>query len=326
MIRSSLLALALLLVPAMPAEAEVLQTPAFNGVTLQGKSEAVVSGPSVTLGDVANIMSPRAEDDAKVARMRQIAIAASPKAGESLRLEGAKVLERVAAEGIDLNAVRYTIPTELTVTRSFREVQMAELEQALSAFLEKNPKPLDVKKISIDRPVRIPTDSLGVEVVALESTRPGHIGIDYKAVSATDEARFQLRASADSWRMLPTASKPLKRGSVVGADDVRLTKLHDTASNKDALENPGDILGHVMTRDVSQGEVFRANVVDVPSVISAGSKVSLVVRQGRLEVTASGIAIESGPVGKEIKVQNESSKKVISGRIEGPGVVVVGAY
>lgn len=325
MIRKALLVLTLGVASCVFAAAEEPFTPAFNGITLQGKSEAVVSGPSITLADVANIMSPRAEDDSKVAHLRQVAIAASPKAGESLRLEGVKLLERIAAEGVDLNSVRYSVPRELTVTRSFREVQMAELEQALTSFLQKNPKPLEVKKISLDRPVRIPSDSAGVEVVALETTRPGHIGIDYKAVSATDDARFQLRASADSWRMLPVAAKPLKRGSIISADDVRLTKLNDAASNKDAIENPGDILGHVMTHDVSQGEVFRANVLEIPAVITAGSKVALVVRQGRLEVSASGVAIESGPVGKEIKVQNDSSKKVVTGKIEGPGVVVVGA-
>lgn len=308
------------------ARAEAPFTPAFNGIMLHGRSEAVVSGATIRLGDVADIMSPRVEDNATVARLRTIEVSASPKAGGTLRLEGTKVLERLATDGIDLNSVRYSIPRELTVTRSFREVQMVELEQALSSFLTKNPKQIEVKKIALDHPVRIPSDSLSVEVVALENTRPGHIGIDYKAISATDEARFQLRASADSWRMLPVAAKPLKRGSVVNAEDVKLVKLNDVASNKDAIENVGDILGHATSRDLGQGEVFRSSGVELPVIVAAGAKVTLVVRQGPLEVTASGIAVQSGAIGQEVKVQNDASKKVVSGKIEGPGVVVVGAY
>ena len=46
----------------------------------------------------------------------------------------------------------------------------------------------------------------------------------------------------------------------------------------------------------------------------------------RLEVTATGTAIDSGAIGQEIKVRNEGSKKVVSGKVEGPGIVVVGAY
>jgi len=317
-------ALALAVVPVV--QAEVPYTPAFNGIMLHGRNEAVVAGGTIRLGDVADIMSPRAEDNATVERLRSIEVATSPRAGDTLRLEGTSVLQRLASDGIDLNSVRYSFPRELTVTRSFREVQMVELEQALSSFLAKNPKPIEVKKIALDRPIKVPSDSVGVEVVALETTRPGHIGIDYKAVSASDDARFQLRASVDSWRMLPVAAKPIKRGTVVNAEDIKLVKVNDAASNRDAIDSMGDILGHAITHDLGQGEVFRANGIELPAVVTAGSKVSLIVRNGRLEVTASGIAVESGAVGQQVKVQNESSKKVVSGKVEGPGVVVVGAY
>ncbi len=325
MIRKALTA-ALLLAAVPLAQAEVPHTPAFNGIMLHGRNEAVVAGGTIRLGDVADIMSPRAEDNSTVERLRSIEVAAAPRAGDTLRIEGATVLQRLASDGIDLNSVRYSFPRELTVTRSFREVQMAELEQALSSFLAKNPKPIEVKKIALDRSVKVPSDSVGVEVVALETTRPGHIGIDYKALSASDDARFQLRASVDSWRMLPVAAKPIKRGTVVNAEDIKLVRVNDAASNRDAIDNMGDILGHAITHDLGQGEVFLANGIELPAVVTAGSKVSLIVRNGRLEVTASGIAVESGAVGQQVKVQNESSKKVVSGKVEGPGIVVVGAY
>jgi len=307
------------------AHAEVPQTLGYDGIAVRGKSEAIVSTTAITLGDVAEIASPRVEDDQQIMLLKKLPIAPAPKAGESIKMDASRVLQRLQEEGIALNSIRYSLPREVVVTRSFREISLPELELALHNYLGKNPTQLDVKKISLDKPVRVPSDTMGVEVVALQTTNSGHIGIDYRTLSGMDEARFQLKATAESWRMLPVAGKPLKKGERIDGEDVKLIKLSDTASNKDAIENVGDILGRTLTRDVGQGEVFRANAITIPPVVVAGSKVSLIVRSGRLEVTASGTAAEAGALGQEIKVMNDSSHRVVSGKVEGPGVVVVGA-
>ncbi len=309
-----------------PLAAEAPQTPAFSGISVHGRSTVVATGPMVTLGEVADIISPRVEDDSQIIRLKGIPIVASPKAGESAQIEGTQILAKIQDAGVDLSSIRYTIPRDVSVTRSFREVSLNELESALSSFLGKNPQQVDVKKLVIDRPIRIPADSGGVEVVALSTTNPGHLGIDYRSLASSDEARFQLKAFADRWRMMPVATKPLKRGALVEAMDVQLAKTVDSNSSREGVENLGDILGHVLSRDVGQGELFKASTLSIPPVITAGSPVMIVVRSGRLEVTATGTAIDSGAIGQEIKVRNEGSKKVVSGKVEGPGIVVVGAY
>jgi flagella basal body P-ring formation protein FlgA len=51
----------------------------------------------------------------------------------------------------------------------------------------------------------------------------------------------------------------------------------------------------------------------------------MVFRRGRLEATATGIALEDGAIEQEISVRNESSKKVVRARVSEKGVVFVGA-
>lgn len=310
----------------LQAEAEVLQTPAFDGIMLSGRSEAVVSAASVTLGDLVDITTPRIEDGHRTEELRKIVVAASPKPGETMRLDGAQVVEGLSRAGIDLNAIRYSLPREMTVKRTFREVSLDDVERALSDFLVRNPKQIDVKKIALEKGLRIPSDSSGLEVVALDTTKPGHIAIDYRSVPGSDETRFRLKASAESWRMLPVAARPLKKGDVLKAEDIKFSKVTDATSNGDALENLGDILGRQVTRDLGQGELFRVKSISVPAVVHAGSAVTLVVKNASLEVTASGTAVEAGAVGQEIKVRNNASSKVVSGRVQGPAVVIVEAY
>ena len=176
-----------------------------------------------------------------------------------------------------------------------------------------------------DKPVKIPTDSFGVEVVALQAVKPGHFGVDYRSIAGSDEVRFQLRAIADEWRLMPVATKPLKKGEVVKAEDVKLERINGTAAGRDSIEQIGDLVGRSLVKDVGQGEMFRAGAVVVPPVIASGSRVTMIYRQGRLEATAIGTALETGAEGQEIKVRNESSGKVIEARVVEKGIVEVGA-
>jgi len=293
-------------------------------IRVQGRADAIVTDKAVRLGDIAQIDSPNIQDDEAIIELKKIAVGVSPKAGESMTLEGSKVLERLRDEGVRLDSIRYSLPRDISVTRAFREVRLDELERALTSFLSKESKQVDVKQLVVDGPIRVPTDSLGLEVVALQATRPGHIGVDFKSVAGSDEVRFQLKAVADEWRLMPVASRPLAKGATVTANDVQLMKVNGTALGRDSIENLGDIVGRNLTKDLGQGEMFKASTVVVPAVVTAGSRVTVVFRQNRLEVTASGIALENGGMGQDIRVRNESSKKVIVGKVSDPGIVTVG--
>jgi flagellar basal body P-ring formation protein FlgA len=310
-----------MLIGGVVAEAPKGSSPTIR---VQGRADAIVADKAVRLGDIAQIDSPNIQDDEAIIELKKIAVGVSPKAGESMTLEGSKVLERLRDEGVRLDSIRYSLPRDISVTRAFREVKLDELERALTSFLSKESKQVDVKQLVVDGPIRVPTDSLGLEVVALQATRPGHIGVNYKSVAGSDEVRFQLKAVADEWRLMPVASRPLAKGATVTANDVQLMKVNGTALGRDSIENLGDIVGRNLTKDIGQGEMFKASTVVVPAVVTAGSRVTVVFRQNRLEVTASGIALENGGMGQDIRVRNEASKKVIVGKVSDPGLVTVG--
>ena len=293
-------------------------------IRVQGRADAIVTDKTIRFGDIAQIDSPNVQDDEAIIHLKKISVGQSPKAGDSLMLDGSTVLERLRDEGVRLDSIRYSLPRQISITRAFREVKMDELERALNSFLSQGDKHVDVKQLVVDQPIRVPTDSLGLEVVALQTTKPGHMGVDYKSIAGSDEVRFQLRAIADEWRLMPVASRPLAKGMVVSAHDVQLYKVNGTSVSRDSVENLGDIVGRSLTRDIGQGEMFKAGAVVVPPVITSGSRVTIVFRQNRLEVTATGVALENGGMGQEIRVRNDSSKKIVTGKVMDPGLVLVG--
>lgn len=58
-------------------------------------------------------------------------------------------------------------------------------------------------------------------------------------------------------------------------------------------------------------------------LVKARERVSLVVRAGGLSVTAVGEAQQAGALGQTVQVQNVDSKKLVTGRVTGPGTVEV---
>jgi len=315
---------ALFLVVALLSISNSVAQSGKTSIRIQGHNDVVVSEPAVRLGDIAHIDSTSIKDDETILRLRTLQVAQSPKAGESALIEGAQILEKMRDNGIRLDSVLYSLPRQIKITRAYREVTNEELEKALLSFLGSQDKQIDLKQIMHDKPVRIPTDSFGVEVVAMRATKPGHFGVDYRSVSGSDEVRFQMRATGDEWRLMPVAAKPLRKGAVVSAADVQLRKVNAAAVQGDSVRELGDVIGKSMQRDVGQGEMFNAAAIALPPVVVAGSRVSMLFRAGRLEASAMGVALESGAANQEIKVRNDSSSKVVSARVVERGLVEVG--
>lgn len=296
-----------------------------TSIRIQGRADVIVTDPVIRLGDVAHIESASVSDDEKMVQLRSLSLGKSPRAGESTVIDGVQILEQMQDGGIKLDSVLYSFPRQIKVTRAYREVSSEELEKALKSFLISQERRIELKQLVVDRPVKIPTDSFGVEVVALQAVRPGHFGVDYRSVAGSEETRFQMKAFADEWRLMPVAARPLKKGDVISASDVQLNQVNGTAVGKSVIEQLGDIVGKNVTRDVGQGEMFQANTVETLPVITNGSRVSMIYRHGRLEATAVGVALEAGVAKQEIKVRNESSKKIVVARVVDAGVVEVGA-
>jgi flagella basal body P-ring formation protein FlgA len=294
-------------------------------IRLQGRTETVVTEPVVRLSDVALIESAAVMDDEAIVELRKIPLANSPHAGESLTIEGVSILEKLRDAGVRLDSLLYTFPKQVRVTRAYREVTTDELERALKSFILMQDKKIEVKHLLAEKPVRIPADALSIEVVGLQAMQPGHFGVDYRSRSTSGEVRFQMKALADEWRVMPIAAKPIKRGEIITASDVRLTRVNGTAVASDSLEQIGDVVGRALLRDVGQGEIFSAKAVKIPPVVEVGSRVTMIYRRGRLEATARGVALEDGIQGQEISIRNESSKKVVRARVAEKGLVTIGA-
>ena len=85
-----------------------------------------------------------------------------------------------------------------------------------------------------------------------------------------------------------------------------------------------NLLGKQLRRALPAGAVVVPQAVKGVPLIRQGETVTLVMRQGGMEVRSSGIALGDAELGQRLRVRNESSKRVVEGTATASRLVEVG--
>ena len=295
-----------------------------NQIKIVGRAEVTVTGDTVRLEDIADVSSPNIADDESIIALKKLDIAPSPAPGQGIVVQAMSVLDRLHAAQVDLQHIGYTFPRTMTITRAGRVVSAEEVRAAIDGALLKAKREATIKQVIYNDPQQVLPGVATIEAQELFSTVGGQLPfmITVKVPGAAD-TRFRVSAVVDEYREVPVATRPLLRGSVVGPDDVVMARLSTSYIPKDASLQIGSIVGQALSSNIAFGEVFSRGKLEIPPLITAGSKVTMVVKTALLEATASGIAIESGAEGEDIKVRNEASKKIVIGKVVEAGLVNV---
>ncbi len=295
-----------------------------RSIEVIGRTSVTVTSPDIRLSDVAAVSSRRSEDDDAVIALKKLVVGKSPQPGTEQTIEASTVVETLRRAGVKFETVGYMFPKQMKVLRASREINEAEIAQAIEEYLKSLGSERAVRRIPMRQALKVSPGDTQIRVTEYPIGEPGKAGFQLVAmVDGLEEARTRVVAEVDEWREFPTAKRPLPKGSTVEAGDVIMARMNIQALPKDAAAELSDIVGLETTKDIGSGEVFRKNKLFTPPVISAGSKISLVYRSGLFEATASAIAMESGASGQIIKVRNENSKKIVTGTVVDAGMVEV---
>jgi flagella basal body P-ring formation protein FlgA len=125
-------------------------------------------------------------------------------------------------------------------------------------------------------------------------------------------ARTPRAMSAGSMRVsLAVASRGLQRGDTIRANDFTLVDSTITwrwsmPSADTARVQPG----WVAQRAIAVGEVLRSPSVQPPAVITGGSVVKVIFRDGPVQVVLSGTAITSATLGAPVGVRIDRTRRI----------------
>ncbi len=299
-------------------------TGSVRSIKVTGRESITVTTPVLRLGDVAEVSSAESLDDEVVIGLQKIYLERSPAPGRELTLSAASVLETLGTQGIDLKRITYTFPRIMTVRRAGRPVSAQEVRDAIERAMQSLGADVAIKEVRYQEGQLISPGTATIEASTLPVTIPGLRSFSINAiVDGEKQPPFTVSASVEEWGMMPVAKRTVSRGSLIAADDVVMARVNLAALPGDALRKDEDVIGLEVNRDISFGEIFRKEKLTIPPLVTAGAKVTMLYRRGPFEATATGIALESGVRGQEIKIKNETSKKVVSGVVLEPGIIGV---
>ena len=116
---------------------------------------------------------------------------------------------------------------------------------------------------------------------------------------------------------------PVSRGAAIEPERLQ-TRKQEVSRFGSGYYRPGDPVDRLQARrDLPAGTAITARNVEPRLAVRSGEQVTIRLSIRGLDIKSRGKALQSGPVGKVIRVRNAQSGRVVEGEITAPGQVRV---
>jgi len=291
----------------------------FRRVSFMVRPEAVVKSEEIKLGDIATFGSTEKEFESLVERLKGIKICDAPAPKTKVTILGSTLLEKISFEGVEKNAIGYSIPRTIIVERDGRVVTRDEVLSSIKQELWKiKNADLQVRDVEWANSQVIPTGEVKITTEFLGEAVSGKLPVRVEIfVDQKPAARFLATGIADDWKEVPVLNRVVDRGGVIAPEDLQLVRTNLSQYPADAVSGMQELIGKRARGRLQAGEVVRRSNIDIPPMIPKGKKILIVYNRGLLRASATGVALEDGFQGSKITIRNEASKKIVVGKVTG---------
>jgi flagella basal body P-ring formation protein FlgA len=295
-------------------------------ISIVGRADIMVTSPVVTLADVADVSSTALhKHDEAIIVLKQTPLVSSPLPGKSKEISAQEILQILRAHQVNFEEVGYSLPSIINVTRASRQVKDDEIKAAIQdALATQGNQEIVIKELIKSSPVNIAPTMVAFTAEQVGIPHNGRLSFSVTATSPEGEKQsFTTQAYVEEWGHVPLAKRPLTRGTIVALEDVAMARLNLQTLPRDAVRNSDNVIGLEVSQDIAFGEFFKNKSIGIPALVKSGDKVAAVIRSNILEVTLKATALDSASLGGEIRIRNDSSKKVLRGKVVGEKLVEV---
>jgi len=118
-------------------------------------------------------------------------------------------------------------------------------------------------------------------------------------------------------------TKALAARHIITTADVSLKRVDVGAFKRGYLSDMSLVIGQQLKYPLSTGALLNRNNVKPEKIVRRGDLITLIAEAGSMSVRMNGTALSDASLGQRIKVKNSSSKRVVEGIVDAPGVVRV---
>jgi flagella basal body P-ring formation protein FlgA len=294
------------------------------------KPNVLARGAFVTFGDLVEI-TPINVDSLALAQLR---FGASPGPGFARPITRMEILQSLVAAGRAAGDFQFRGATETLLQTVVTDVSAAELTEAATTALQAVlalEQGSDVEFELAARAKAVPAPA-GVRSRELRARVHGGALGQSSAVVDVDvlvdgEAFKQVPVTfkLTRYRQIVKATGAVRAGTVLGPDNLALSREKATGANTMYLTALERVQGLVAARNLANGQLLMLGDVKAPAVIHAGDAVTVVLTRGRVKLTMRAIANGDAAIGERLKLLNPQSRTLIDGIALAPGTAVIPA-
>jgi flagella basal body P-ring formation protein FlgA len=293
-------------------------------LSLTLRETAVVSGPEIRLGDLADLS---AAGDGKSAGLAGLSIGPSPMPGETrivTRTEVGRILEAA-----DLPGVAVAGAPSVRISRSSRSLTQGEVAQVLKSQIASvtawEPDEIEVRSIRNLKDILVPEGNTALRFILKSPPSsfrnlllPLEISVDGRSartVYITADVRINATVMQAA-RMLPF-------GTALTGDDIRQARIEITDPRAAYVRKAEAATGKVLRRSIKIGELITEDSLSDPLVVRSGDTVRLRLEQQNIRLVILARAEQDGRMGQSIRVRNLEFARVMKALVVGPGEVLI---
>lgn len=260
----------------------------------------------------------------------EIPLGASPKPKYPRTVTTSAILFALQDHGFDLAAVRIAGAPECLVQVRPVALKGSDLLEQARAYLESKITSSDEYEIEAPEPppdIELPATREPAAIAFEHGKAPVGPGVVRVTATVTIEGEpytkvllsFRLRVFSKVF----VAAAFIPRGTSLSTAPIIQGRVERAAVRGEPLLSLEQLVGLVARRDLREGDPLLTDDGVRPIVVRFGDAVTIVVQRGQLTVTAKGNARGEGAVGDLIPVQNLDTKRILKGRVDGPGLISI---
>lgn len=125
------------------------------------------------------------------------------------------------------------------------------------------------------------------------------------------------------FKPIVVTTKALAAKHIITSADVMLKRIDVASLRQGYLTDAKSIIGQQLKYAVPMGSALSQNKVKPEKIVRRGDLITLLAQAGEMEVRMNGTALSDASLGQRIRVKNSSSKRVVEGIVDAPGIVRV---
>jgi len=294
-----------------------------RGEVITLRSEAYVKGPTLLLGDLAEIEGEHA------ALLSGVEVGPAAIPGATKRIHAALLAARIRSAGIDPASVQIKGPASVHATTLGTELGRATIVESLHDYILANmPWAPGDAEIEIPAPLGdLVLPDGNVEIVWRANPQYRYIGAGgFRGTILVDgrqEKTLMLRATIQAYAEVAVARAELQRGRVIGPADVEMRKEALGPASEGAVRDRAALVGQVTRKSLFAGQIITQDVVEAQKVIKRNQLVAVETMLGGLLIQSQAVAMMDARAGDSITLANPNSKQQFQGVVRADGTVVV---